>query len=133
METVEHLLNLPFDNERDEVLKGKVWTPVLERLPTWTSLCGQAAASARHELSQSEVLAAAIKEGLDSAAREVARRLAILEARTHKLPTEAERMAADRELERERSAAEALKLGIREPMIRMVACGACVLWPEADF
>ena len=133
METVEHLLNLPFDNERDEVLKGKVWTPVLERLPTWASLCGQAAASARYELSQSEVLAAAINEGLDSAAREVARRLAILEARTHKLPTEAERMAADRELECERSAAEALKLGIREPMIRMVACGACVLWPEADF
>jgi hypothetical protein len=133
VDIVEGILDLPFDVKRDEVLRGRCWAPVLEQLPTWSVLCRQAVQSAWEELSASTELAAAIQAGLSNAGRDSARRLAVLEARALRLPTQAERRAAEVELEFERSAAEALIQGIREPSIRMVACGACVLWPEADF
>lgn len=126
-------LDLPFDGKRDEVLRGRCWAPVLEQLPSWSALCRRAADSAWQQLRESEVLVRAIQEGRASAERETSRRLAILEARALRLPTEAERKAAESELGRERVASEALIQGIREPSIRMVACGACVLWPEEDF
>ena len=132
-DTVVSLLDLPFDAKRDEALRGRIWVPVLEKLPTWATLCSQAASSAWQELRESEVLAIAIREGTASAERETSRRLAILEARALRLPTMAERKAAESELGRERIASEALIRGIHEPSIRMVACGACVLWPEEDF
>jgi ATP-dependent helicase HepA len=115
------------------VLRGKIWTPVLEELPTWTRLCRDSADVAWEEIRGSERLATAVQEGLDSAERETARRLAILEARALRFPSGTERKAAHEELSVERRAAGALARGIQNPSIRMVASGACVLWPEDNF
>lgn len=129
----ESVLDLPYDARRDEVLRGRIWAPVLEELPTWTRLCRESAEAAWEEIRASADLASAVRAGLDSAEREIARRLAILEARAVRLPSGAERKASQEELDLERMAAQALARGIEDPSIRMVASGACVLWPEESF
>ncbi len=127
------VLDLPYDARRDEVLRGKIWAPVLEELPTWTQLCRESAEVAWQEIREAERLATAVRDALESAEQETARRLAILEARALRLPSGHERTAAHEELSIERAAAEALSRGIENPSIRMVASGACVLWPEDNF
>jgi hypothetical protein len=59
--------------------------------------------------------------------------LAVLRARALRLPTGPERLAAKQELALESQAAEAVTAGIRNPSIRLVAAGACILWPEDNF
>ena len=85
------------------------------------------------EVRESPRLSAAIETAMASSERESSRRLAILEARALRLPSEAERTSARLEFGIERDTAEALLRGIATPTIRMVTCGACVLWPEENF
>ncbi len=129
----DSVLDLPYDARRDEVLRGKIWAPVLEELPTWTQLCRESAGVAWGEVRGSDRLATAVQKALESAEQETGRRMAILEARALRLPSGAERKAAYEELSIERTAAGALACGIENPSIRMVASGACVLWPEDNF
>lgn len=130
---VETVLSLPFDPRRDEVLRGKVWGPVLEELPDWSRLVEESAEAAWEEVRGSAVLESAVRSALASAERDSLRRLAILQARARRLPSGSERRAAEEELRLERDVAQALAAGIREPSMRLVACGACVLWPEDKF
>jgi ATP-dependent helicase HepA len=130
---VEQVLSLPFDARRDEVLRGKIWGPVRKELPTWSFLCRESAEAAWDEVRGSATLESTLSSALDSAEQDTVRRLAILEARALCLPSGQERLAAQEELRLERDAAQALTAGIRGPSIRLVACGACVLWPEENF
>ena len=130
---VEQVLGLPFDARRDEVLRGRIWKPVLEELPTWSVLCRESAEAAWEDVRGSALLESALNSALDSAEQDTVRRFAILEARALRLPSGPERRAAREELRLERDAAQALTAGIRNPWIRLVACGACVLWPEENF
>lgn len=130
---VADVLNLPFDERRDEVLRGKTWVPVLGELPSWSQLCKESAEAAWEDIRGSAERDTALRLALESAERDTVRRIAILEARALRLPSGAERRAANLELELERRTAQALADGIRNPSMRMVACGACVLWPEENF
>ncbi|ORA15576.1 hypothetical protein BST16_09215 [Mycobacterium asiaticum DSM 44297] len=130
---VDEWLNLPYDARRDGFLRGKFWGPVLEALPAWTHLCHESAGAAWEEARGSARLASAISNALESAEQDTDRRLAILEARALRLSTAAERRAAQDELRLERATAQALAAGIRNPVVRMVTCFACVLWPEENF
>jgi hypothetical protein len=130
---VERILSLPFDARRDEVLRGRIWDPVLEELPTWSRLCQESAEAAWEQVRGSATLKSALLNSLESAEQDLARRLAVLEARALRLPSGAERRAAQEELRLERDVALALIAGIRNPSTRLVACGACVLWPEENF
>ena len=130
---VENVLSLPFDPRRDEVLRGKTWGPVLEELPAWSRLCEESAEAAWEEIRRSAVLESALRSALETAEQDAVRRLAILEARARRLPSGSERRAAQEELRLERDAAQAIVAGIRTPSMRLVACGACVSWPEDRF
>jgi superfamily II DNA or RNA helicase len=130
---VEQVLSLPFDARRDLVLRGRTWGPVLEELPTWSRLCHESAEAAWEEVRGSAMLESALSSAVESAEQDTVRRLAILEARALRLPSGPERRAAREELRLERDAAQALIAGIRSPSIHLVACGACVLWPEENF
>lgn len=132
-ELVEEVLSMPFDHRRDEVVRGKIWGPVLEKLPAWQRLCAESAEAALEEVRAAEVLSSAIDRALTSAEKYAARRLAVLRARALRLPTGPERLAAKQELALEDAAAEAVAAGIRNPSIRLVASGACILWPEDKF
>jgi ATP-dependent helicase HepA len=130
---LQAVLRQPFDPRQDEVLRGKTWQPVLEELPTWSSLCRQSAEAAWEEVRSSTTLAETLEHARESAGEDSRRRLAILEARTRRLPSGAEREAALEELQAERAVAEALIAGIQSPATHLVACGACVLWPSENF
>jgi superfamily II DNA or RNA helicase len=132
-ELIDDVLRLPFDGRRDEVLRGRIWAPVLAELPSWSQLCNASAAAAREVVAQSIEVADATRAAAAAAEEDTARRLAILEARSLRLPTQDEREGARQELERERATGDALAAGIKCPSIRMVACGVCVLWPEDTF
>jgi ATP-dependent helicase HepA len=60
---------------------------------------------------------------------EVAARLAVLRARSQRLPSETERTSARREMEREELLGQALVQGVAHPAVSIIACGAVVLWP----
>lgn len=130
---VDTVLDLPFDPKRDEILRGRTWEPVLEAIPSWAGLCAQSAEAAWKRIRSSSQLEEALRLALESAAADSGRRIAILEARSVRLPRAPERKSARIELESERAAAESLTRGITDPSIRLVACGACVLWPEERF
>jgi ATP-dependent helicase HepA len=133
-ELVASLLDLPFDTCREEeVLRGRIWKPVLEEFPAWTELVGQSADAARGVVDDSEELHARREGALAHASEEIAKRRSILKARSLRLPTEQERAAAVVELELEAALGDALLAGIERPSVRMVACGVCVLWPEVNF
>jgi len=130
---VHEVLDLPFDANRDEILRGPTWKPVLEAFPSWKQLCSDSADAAWEEVRSASGLGDALRVASESAAAESARRIAVLEARSVRLPSGPERASARAELESERAAAEALARGIASPSIRLVACGACVVWPEDNF
>jgi ATP-dependent helicase HepA len=130
---LEKELSRPFDSKRDEVLRGVVWEHVLEELPDWKQLCLNSAGAAWDEVRKSEMLSAKLNVALESAEQDTARRLAILDARALRLCAGSEWEAVQGELGLERQAVESLLAGIRNPAIRMEACGACVLWPEERF
>lgn len=127
-------LELPYDPTRDEILRGPlIWGEILKALPNWRQLCEQSAEAAWEEVRASSVLEEACRAALERARSDSARRSAILAARSKKLPSGPEREAAREELHTEHDAAEALIAGISNPSIRLVACAACVLWPEDNF
>lgn len=127
------VLSRPFDLRKDEVLRGPVWANVTEDIPAWSQLCLDSAEAAWEEVRKSETLSVALREALGSAEEDTDRRLSILEARALRLATGSEWQAVQDELDVERQAADALLAGINNPAIRMMACGACVLWPEDRF
>lgn len=130
---VDGVLGRPFDPNRDEILRGPIWKPVLKAIPDWRQACSASAEAAWDQIRSSPQLEEALRSALRSAAADSGRRMAILEARSIRLPSGHEREAARIELESERMAAESLARGITDPSIRLVACGACVLWPEDSF
>lgn len=130
---VEQELDQQFDKDRDAILRGASWGPILEEMPAWARLCEESAEAAWVEVRSSEKVSTALRTALEGAERDSTRRLAILEARARRLPAGAERESAEEELRVERDAAQALTAGIQNPLVRMVACGACVLCPEDYF
>jgi hypothetical protein len=126
-------LSQEFDKDRDAILRGPSWSTILEEMPAWARLCEESAKAAWEEVRGSEDVSSALQTALEGAERHSARRIAILEARALRLPTGPERESAVGELRLERAAAQALSAGIQNPLIRMVACGACVLCPEEYF
>ncbi|MGV9795279.1 protein DpdE [Gordonia sp. NPDC003422] len=129
---VTTILDLPFDSKRDEILRGRTWAPVLAEIPSWSRLCAESADAAWEQVRSSAQLTASVSAALERASADSDRRIAILEARSVRL-NGPERESARIELELERKAAEALSRGIASPSIRLVACGACVVWPEDWF
>lgn len=130
---VQEVLKRPFDAREDKVLRGIIWEDILAELTAWQRLCLDSADVAWAEIRDSEALSMALAVASRSAEEDTARRLAILDARAMRLSEGAEWHAVQEELDVERRTAEALLAGIRRPAIRMVACGACVLWPKDLF
>lgn len=130
---IEQDLDQHFDKDRDAILRGPSWGLILEEMPAWARLCEESAATAWEEVRRSERVSQEVRTALNRADEEGARRIAILEARALRLPSGPERKSADQELRLERAAIQALRAGIQDPVIRMVACGACVLCPEDYF
>ena len=128
---VDNILDLPFNPASDKVLRGDAWTLVLEGIPAWRNLCAESAEAAWEQIRGSAQLEDALRIASESAAADSDRRIAILQARSVRLPSGPEREAARLELESEQAASEALARGIGTPSIRLVACGACVVVPEA--
>jgi ATP-dependent helicase HepA len=127
-------LDLPVDSKRDEeVLRGSTWTPVLEAFPDWIELITQSAEHARNLVTSSADLAERTERGLQAAREETHRRVSILRARSLRLPTTAERTAAQLEFQSEQEAGAALIAGMETPTMQMFSCGVCVLWPEENF
>lgn len=132
-ELIDAVLDLPFDSERDVILRGHTWKSVLDAIPSWKQLCAQSADAAWEQVRASSLVEDVLKAAVESATADSARRTAILEARSLRLSSGLERESARLELEAERVAAEALVAGIASPSIRLVACGACVVVPEGNF
>lgn len=130
---IEQKLDKQFDADCDAILRGASWGLILEEMPAWTTLCEESSLRAWEEVQHSDNVSSALEAALDSAEQDSVRRIAILEARAMRLPTGAERRSAEEELRLERDATRALAAGIKNPLIRMVACGACVLCPEEYF
>lgn len=120
-------LEKPFDNRTDRLLSGKVWADVLAELPDWPQLCMDSGTVALDQVRSMPALATAA--AAERARTEVAARLAILQARAQRLPTEAELVSARAELAREEELGHALLKGVEQPSVSVVACGAVVLWP----
>ncbi|MER5265088.1 protein DpdE [Actinosynnema sp. NPDC002837] len=125
------VLERPFDDKVDRVLRGREWNNVHEAFPDWEELCrlsGEAAWSAVRALPEMTAVPA------DAAVRveeEVARRLSVLRARALRLQSEEERAGAQADYDREAALGEALVRGVRSPAVAMIACGAIVLWPQS--
>jgi hypothetical protein len=130
---VQEVLSRPFSARQDKVLRGEIWEDILAELPAWQRLCRDSADVAWEEIRNSESLAMALAAAVESTEEDTARRLAILEARALRLSVGSEWNAVRNELDFERQTAGSLLAGIRAPSIRMVACGACVLWPGERF
>ena len=130
---IDAVLDLPFDSERDTILRGHTWHSVLKAIPSWKQLCSESVEAAWEQIRASSRLEDVLKASLESATADSARRISILEARSLRLPSGPERESARLELESERSVAESLAAGIASPSIRLVACGACVVVPEGNF
>jgi len=124
------VLDQPFDEQLDRVLRGPLWRGVLDVLPDWTTLCKTGFEEARREMETMAVLAQAPTAAAKQAENEVAARLAVLRARSQRLPAQAERLAAEQEMKRETEIGDALIRGVREPTVSTIACGAVVLVPE---
>ncbi|MFM8856501.1 MAG: protein DpdE [Actinomycetota bacterium] len=130
---VREVLSRPFSARDDKVLRGEIWEDILAELPSWQRLCRDSAEAAWAEIRNSDALTKALEAAVESAEEDTAKRLAILDARALRLSEGSEWDAVQNELETERKTAHALISGIRTPSIRLVACGACVLWPKDLF
>jgi ATP-dependent helicase HepA len=126
---VVDVLERPYSDRSDRLLKGREWEHVLAELPDWRELCLAAGEIASECLHKTSALTAAPADAAERARTEVRRRLAVLEARSYRLPSEAERESARRDLAREQELGDSLLLGVTKPATSMVACGAIVLWP----
>ncbi|MEU7527719.1 protein DpdE [Saccharothrix sp. NPDC042600] len=124
------MLERPFDQAVDRLLKGGVWKEVLAEIPDWREVCKAAAEAAWEHLRETPSLTTTPRVAATRAAVEVQRRLDVLNARSLRLPSQAERAGARGDLERERDLGRALTLGVERPAVSVVACGAVVLWPS---
>jgi ATP-dependent helicase HepA len=123
------VLEKPYVDRSDWLLKGMEWRKVLAELPDWKELCEASFESAWDRLRMTSALTTAPVDAVGGARAEVDRRLAVLEVRSQRLPSKAERESARRDFSREMELGDALVKGIREPAVSVVACGAVVLWP----
>lgn len=123
------VLEQPYADSSDWLLKGTEWTDVLAELPDWRELCLAAAEVAWSCLRDTPALTFAPANAAQRARTEVRRRLAVLEARSQRLPSQAERESARRDLVREQQVGDSLTLGVARPAVSVVACGAIILWP----
>lgn len=123
------VLERPYADSSDWLLKGTEWTNVLAELPDWRGSCLTAAEVAWSYLRDTPALTTAPADAAQRAHTEVRRRLAVLEARSQRLPSEAERESAHRDLVREQELGDSLLLGVAQPAVSVVACGAIILWP----
>jgi len=130
---VESQLSRPFDARFDKVLRGQRWVHVLDELPAWASLCNQSADVAWDQVVRSALLESVVEAALQNAQQDIQKRLSILEARKLRSSDQLEQRSIQDELDLEKELATALVNGIREPAIRLVACGVCLLWPEERF
>lgn len=128
---VKGVLEASFDANRDQVLRGPVWRQVLDAIPDWRHLCRVSSDAAWDHLRSTPQMSAAPQIGSRRALEETQARLAVLRARSLRLPTEAERISAGQELEREEVLGAALVRGVEHPAVTTIACAAIVLWPAA--
>jgi hypothetical protein len=124
------VLNMPFDSSRDIVLRGTVWREVRHEMPDWTQLCRLSFDVARRHLQSTPTLTELPILAARRAEHEVRTRVGILNARSRRLPTEAERNGAAHDMRGEKDLGDALIKGVAEPAISVIACGAVVLWPQ---
>ncbi|MFJ9804628.1 protein DpdE [Streptomyces wuyuanensis] len=127
----EGMLDRPFDKASDQVLRGLLWKDVLEALPDWQELCRLSAEAALRHVEAMPVLTSEPATASTRGRAEVAARLAVLQARSQRLPYEGERVSATQELQREETLGQALVHGIEHPSVSIIACGAVVLWPTS--
>ncbi|TMQ95286.1 DEAD/DEAH box helicase [Actinomadura soli] len=124
-------LDAPFDPDSDRVLRGPQWSSVLAALPDWRQLCIDSADTALDHVRALPDVATVPAAAGHRAGEETAARAAVLRARSQRLPTSAERHAAQTELQHELSLGRALRHGVESPAVSIIACGAVVLWPTA--
>jgi ATP-dependent helicase HepA len=123
------VLEAPFDERVDRVLRGPVWQDVRAELPEWSQLCRLSFEAAQDHLATTPALTELPLAAAGRAKREVQYRTAVLRARSHHLPTEAERTSAAQEMRREEELGRALIEGVAQPAVSVIACGGVVLWP----
>jgi ATP-dependent helicase HepA len=127
---VTDVLGVPFNEDRDRVLVGRVWDEVLEVLPDWAYLCRLSADAAHDELRRMPAIAEEPAVSAQRARTEVAARLAVLRTRAERLPSAAERRSARQEAVQEENVGLALIKGVEHPAVAVIACGVVVLWPS---
>jgi ATP-dependent helicase HepA len=130
-ESLESVLEMPFDPRQDVILRGRAWQQVLEDIPDWAKLCRLSGEVALDELWRRLDLSQAVGRAMDRSAAEAETRIGILKTRTRRLISAFERAGAEADLRREEQIAGALSRGISSPAVSVVACGAVVLWPVA--
>jgi ATP-dependent helicase HepA len=123
------VLEEAFDPRKDRLLKGLEWNKVQVELPDWRDLCLGASDAAWACLRTAPAVTTAPESAVVRAQAEIQRRLAVLEARSQRLPSAAERASARRDLAREQELGDSLLRGVEKPAVSIVACGAVVLWP----
>jgi ATP-dependent helicase HepA len=128
---IREVLELPFDEDTDHVLRGPLWRDVLTALPDWRQRCQLSGEAALEQVQTMPALTSEPVAASTRAQAEVAARVAVLEARSQRLPSAAERAGALQELEREQMLGRALVHGVEQPAVSTVACGAAVLWPAS--
>ncbi|MGA5205214.1 protein DpdE [Streptomyces variegatus] len=127
----EDMLEPPFDKTSDQVLRGHLWKDVLAALPDWQELCRLSAEAALRHIEATPILTSEPATASARGRAEVAARLAVLQSRSQRLPSEGERISAAQELQREETLGQALVRGIEHPAVSIIACGAVVLWPTS--
>ncbi|MCO1574257.1 SNF2-related protein [Crossiella sp. SN42] len=125
------VLDTPFTEGADHVLRGPNWAHVLGALPDWAGQCRASYQFAEQHLRAHPGLTERPAEAARRAEVEVNARLKVLLARSHRLPTAAEREGAKHDMDREEALGAALVKGIIRPAVSVVACGGVVLWPAS--
>ncbi|MEV6621419.1 protein DpdE [Amycolatopsis sp. NPDC051106] len=124
------VLHAPFDEGHDYVLRGQLWQAVLDEFPEWRQLCRASYEEARAQLASAAALTSVPSAAGRRAEAEVDSRLAVLRARARRLPTNAERASAARDVQQEIELGNAVVKGATKPAVSVIACGGVVLWPK---
>jgi ATP-dependent helicase HepA len=127
---IREILERPFRPQTDEVIRGELWYGVLEEYPRWRQLIEASGTTARQHLRTLRELTELPKQSARRARQTLEARLAVLRARSLRLPLPSERRAAEDEVRREEAIGEAMIQGVEDPAISLVACGAVMLWPR---
>ncbi|MGH4027280.1 MAG: protein DpdE [Pseudonocardiaceae bacterium] len=127
----ENVLERPFDQGTDRVLRGPLWKDVRSTLPDWPQLCRLSGETALEQVCTMPALTSVPTAAARRAQEEVTSRLAVLHARSQRLSSARERASAGRDTEREKALGRALVQGVGHPAVSVIACAAVVLWPES--